>query len=276
MSVTANIGLVQLCASDDPAYNLERTTTLIRKAADQGAGVVMTPEMTGIFQLGKDALLAKTFDEESDPALAAYLALAKELGIWLLIGSLAIKIGTEKLANRSYLISPSGIEARYDKIHMFDVDLPSGESYRESSTYQAGENLVTAKTPFGVLGLSICYDLRFAYLFRALAKAGAQIITVPSGFTKVTGEAHWHTLLRARAIETGCFILAPAQAGMHTNGRETYGHTLAVDPWGEVLLDAGPPDEAVHVVQLDLGRVKKARAAIPALQHDRTFGTTET
>lgn len=263
------IGLVQLCGTAKPAENTARATALIRDAASKGARLVMTPEMTGIFDQRKPELFKNTFAEADDPGLAAFKALSKNLNIWLLIGSLAIRTGPEKLANRSFLISPRGIEARYDKIHMFDVDLPGGESYRESGTYQAGQKAVVARTPFGMLGLSVCYDLRFAYLYRRLAHMGAEIIAIPSSFTRVTGEAHWHTLLRARAIETGCFVLAPAQAGRHWNGRETYGHTLAVDPWGEVLLDAGTADEAVHVLSLDLARVKKARAAIPALKHDR-------
>ncbi|MHA1544075.1 MAG: nitrilase-related carbon-nitrogen hydrolase, partial [Alphaproteobacteria bacterium] len=167
------------------------------------------------------------------------------------------------------LISPEGLQARYDKIHMFDVDLKGGERYRESATYRAGDQTVVASTPFGKIGLSICYDLRFPYLYRRLAHLGAQLIAIPSSFTKVTGEAHWHTLLKARAIETGCFVLAPAQAGTHPGGRETYGHTLVVDPWGEVLLDAGALDEGAFVVTLDLAKIKEVRAMIPALKHDR-------
>lgn len=264
-----NLGLVQMCASEHVSENIETATSLIKEARDQGAEIVMTPEMTGIFEHRKKPLFANTHTEENDPALAAFKALARELDVWLLIGSLAIKVADDKLVNRSFLISPTGIETRYDKIHMFDVDLPGGESYRESSTYKAGETPVVADTPFGKIGLSICYDLRFPYLYRRLAHMGAQIIAVPSSFTKVTGKAHWHTLLKARAIETGCFVLAPAQAGRHTNGRETFGHTLVVDPWGEVLLDAGTIEEGAFVIDLDLTKIEKARTMIPALQHDR-------
>jgi predicted amidohydrolase len=263
------IGLIQLCASDDVAHNIKRATALIRDAADKGAQLIMTPEMTGIFEQRKKPLFENTHPEDNDRALLAFKALAKELDVWLLIGSLAIKVADDKLVNRAYLLSPKGIEARYDKIHMFDVDLPGGESYRESATYQAGSKAVVADTPFGKLGLSICYDLRFPKLYRKLAHAGAQIIAIPSSFTQVTGKAHWHTLIRARAIETGCFVVAPAQAGTHTNGRQTFGHTLAVDPWGEVLLDAGPGDEATCLINLDLRKIEKARRAIPNLKHDR-------
>jgi predicted amidohydrolase len=173
------------------------------------------------------------------------------------------------MANRSFLISPKGIAARYDKIHMFDVDLPNGESYRESTTFRAGAKPVVAKTPWGGLGMSVCYDLRFPYLYRALAKKGASLIAIPSSFTAVTGKAHWHVLIRARAIETGSFVFAPAQSGTHWNGRETFGHTLAVDPWGQVLLDAGPDAEGAFLVEVDLARVAAARQAVPSLKHDR-------
>ncbi len=269
MEPGVNVGLVQMCSSEHVSENIETASALIREARDKGAEIVMTPEMTGIFEQRKKPLLANTFPEDTDPALGAFIALAKELGVWLLIGSLAIKVSDDKLANRSFLISPEGIQARYDKIHMFDVDLPGDESYRESATYQAGDQPVVASTPFGKIGLSICYDLRFPYLYRRLAHLGAQLIAIPSSFTKVTGEAHWHTLMRARAIETGCFVLAPAQAGTHPGGRETYGHTLVVDPWGEVLLDAGALGEGAFAVTLDLAKIKAARSAIPALKHDR-------
>lgn len=264
-----NVGLVQMCATERVSENIETATSLIKEARDKGAEIVMTPEMTGIFEQRKKLLFENTHTEETDPALRAFTALAKDLNVWLLIGSLALKVAGGKLVNRSFLISPKGIEARYDKIHMFDADLPGGESTRESSTYQAGETPVVADTPFGKIGLSICYDLRFPYLYRRLAHMGARLIAVPSSFTKFTGKAHWHTLLRARAIETGCFVLAPAQAGRHTNGRETFGHTLVVDPWGVVLLDAGTVDEGAFVVTLDLTKIENARTMIPALKHDR-------
>lgn len=269
MKTEFNVGLIQLCASERVPENIKTASALIREAAGKGAEFILTPEMTGIFEQRKAPLFENTFPEDTDPALAAFTALAKELNVWLLIGSLAIKVADDKLVNRSFLISPTGIEARYDKIHMFDVDLPGGESYRESSTYQAGAKPVVADTPFGKIGLSICYDLRFSYLYRRLAHMGAEIITIPSSFTKVTGQAHWHTLMRARAIEVGCFVLAPAQAGTHSGGRETYGHTLVVDPWGQVLLDAGSVTEGAFVTSLDLTKIDKARAMIPALKHDR-------
>lgn len=264
-----NVGLIQLCATERVQGNIETASALIKEARDKGATFILTPEMTGIFEQRKKNLFENTHFEDADPALAAFIALARDLDVWLLIGSLAIKVSDDRLVNRSYLISPTGIKARYDKIHMFDVDLPGGESYRESSTYKRGEKVVVADTPFGKIGLSICYDLRFPYLYRRLAHLGARIIAIPSSFTKVTGAAHWHTLIRARAIETGCFVLAPAQAGKHTNGRETYGHTLVVDPWGQVLLDAGTVNQGAFVVTLDLTKIEKARAMIPALKHDQ-------
>ena len=200
------------------------------------------------------------------------MALAKDLGIWLSVGSLAIKVAADKVANRSFLMGPDGrIHARYDKIHMFDVELPNGETYEESRNYRPGGEAVVADTPFGRLGLTICYDLRFPHLYRALAKAGASYLTVPSAFTQVTGEAHWHVLLRARAIETGCFVFAAAQSGTHENGRKTFGHSLIVGPWGEVLADGGT-QTGVVTADIDPARVSEARGRIPALQHDRDFG----
>ncbi|MEE8295394.1 MAG: carbon-nitrogen hydrolase family protein [Sphingomonadales bacterium] len=273
MKTGLSVGLIQMCASERVPENIESASTLIEEARNKGADFILTPEMTGIFEQRKKNLFENTHFEETDPALAAFKALASDLKVWLLIGSLAIKVGDDKLVNRSFLISPGGIRARYDKIHMFDVDLEDGESYRESSTYKAGKKPVVTTTPFGTLGLSICYDLRFPYLYRRLAHMGARIIAVPSSFTKVTGAAHWHTLLRARAIETGCFVLAPAQAGRHSNGRETFGHTLVVDPWGEVLLDAGTVDQGAFVVSLDLTKIEKARTMIPALKHDKKLST---
>jgi predicted amidohydrolase len=209
--------------------------------------------------------------EPAHPALAHFRTLAEELGAWLLLGSLAITAGPGKINNRSYLVAPEGaIAARYDKVHLFDVDLANGESYRESALIEPGAQAVLAATPWATLGLTVCYDLRFPQLYRSLAKAGAEVLTVPAAFTKTSGQAHWHVLLRARAIETGCFVLAPCQSGDHGGGRETYGHSLIVDPWGRVLADGG--EQAGYITaEIDLAEVAKARAMIPALDHDRDF-----
>jgi len=264
--------LVQMTSGLDPAVNARAATARIAEAAALGAQFVLTPEMTGVVDGKQDRILTRVRNEADDQVLAQLRAEAKKSGVWLLIGSLAVTVaGSDKLANRSFLVDPDGaIRARYDKIHLFDVDLPSGERYRESSTYQPGSQAVVAETPWAKIGLSICYDLRFAHLYRALAQAGAAILTVPAAFTKVTGEAHWHTLLRARAIETGCYVLAPAQTGLHEDGRRTFGHSLAVAPWGEVLADGGDRP-GVNVVDIDLQRVAEARRRIPAMMHDRDF-----
>ena len=209
--------------------------------------------------------------EEGNPALETFQALAKELGIWLHLGSLAVLVDTGKIANRSFLISPEGrITARYDKIHMFDVNLPGGESYRESRNYEAGQDAVVANLPWGGLGLSICYDLRFPYLYRALAHAGAKFLAIPAAFTRVTGEAHWSALLRARAIETQCFVFAAAQGGRHEHGRETYGHSLIVSPWGKVLAEGGT-DPGHVIADIDTKEIETVRARIPSLDPDREF-----
>jgi len=209
--------------------------------------------------------------EEDDPALAAFRTLAEELDIWLLIGSLAIKVSETKTANRSFLIAPRGtIVARYDKVHLFDVDLPSGEQYRESRTVAGGAAAVTADLPWGRLGLSVCYDLRFPQLYRALSKAGAVVLSVPSAFTETTGRAHWHVLLRARAVENGAFVIAPAQGGVHANGRRTFGHSLIVSPWGDILAEGGT-EPGVVFAHIDPEEAAAARGRIPSLQHDRAF-----
>lgn len=266
--------LVQLRCGRGLAPNMEKVETAIREAAAHGAHYVLTPENTGLMELSTKKLFANTRPEEGNPALEQLTGLAGELGLWLHVGSLAIRLSEEKVANRSYLIAPDGVvSARYDKIHMFDVDLPGGESYRESKNYQPGKRAVFADLPWGRLGFTTCYDLRFPALYRALAQAGADFITVPSAFTKVTGEAHWHILLRARAIETGCFILAAAQGGMHEVGRATYGHSIIVSPWGEVIAEAGA-DPAVIFADIDPREVSKARARIPSLQHDTAFELT--
>lgn len=268
---TFRAACVQLRSSDDVAENVRTASELIREAKAKGAHFVATPENTTLMAPDGGAKLERSFSESDDPALPAFRALAEELGIWLLIGSLAIKVSDSKTANRSFLIDSKGrIAARYDKIHLFDVDLPSGEKYRESNTVAGGGEAVAANLPWGVLGLSICYDLRFPQLYRVLAKAGAFALTVPSAFTETTGKAHWHVLLRARAIENGAFVIAPAQGGLHANGRRTYGHSLIVAPWGEILAEAGTAP-CVIAADIDPALSADARARVPNLQHDRAF-----
>lgn len=263
--------LIQLTSGNEIAPNVETVSSMVREAAAEGAVFITTPETTHLMEMKRESVLAKTFDEQDDPGLKAFQALAGELGVWLHIGSLIIKVGDDRLANRSFLISPRGeIAARYDKAHLFDVELGGGESYRESALYQAGDTAIVAKTDQADFGLSVCYDLRFPYLYRALAHAGASVLLVPSAFTQPTGEAHWHTLLKARAIETGCFVLAAAQTGMHATGRSTFGHSLAIDPWGQILADAGT-EPGVTMVDLELDQVDKVRQKIPSLQHDRSI-----
>lgn len=275
MSGRVTAACVQMTAGREFGPNVDAATALIREAAAAGAKLVLTPENTGMIEPVKAQLLAKARPESEHPALTAFRALAAELGIWLLVGSLQVKLDQTSLANRSFLIDDRGqIAARYDKIHMFDVDLRGGESYRESSTFRPGERAVVATTPWGRIGLSVCYDARFAYLYRALAQAGAGFIAVPSAFTRPTGEAHWHVLLRARAIETGAYVLAPAQCGEHAEGRKTYGHSLIVSPWGEVLADGGT-EPGVILAELDHAKVEEARRMIPALRHDRDFVAAE-
>jgi deaminated glutathione amidase len=233
---------------------------------------VATPENTALMAADGGAKLEKTVAENDDRALRAFRALAEELGLWLMIGSLAIKVSDSKTANRSFLIQPDGrIAARYDKIHLFDVNLPSGETYRESNTVAPGRQAVVAETPFGRVGCSVCYDLRFPQLYRALAQKGADILTVPSAFTETTGKAHWHVLLRARAIENTSFVIAPAQGGEHANGRRTYGHSLIIGPWGDILAEAGT-DPAVITADLDMAQIAAVRGRLPSLTHDRDFG----
>ncbi len=262
---------VQLTSGPEPASNVAQATALIRAARDAGAELIMTPETTDMMQ-PRRALAFEAAQEEADhAALAAFRALAAELEAWLLLGSLVVRLAPERLANRSFLIGPDGaVAARYDKIHMFDVEIPDGQSYRESKAYRPGEAAVLAELPWGRLGLTVCYDLRFPALYRGLAKAGAAFLTAPSAFTRFTGAAHWHVLLRARAIETGCFVFAPAQCGEHAGGRRTYGHSLIVAPWGEVLADAGEEPGFV-TARIDPAEVAKARAMVPALGHDRAF-----
>jgi predicted amidohydrolase len=269
--------LIQLSVSDDPAANLPVTLGFVREAVAAGAGFVLTPEATNILSSDRAHQRAVLHPEATDPTLAALRAEAAAAGVWLLIGSLALKTTAAdgRFANRSFLIAPDGgIAARYDKIHMFDVDVSATESYRESEGYRPGAVAVVAPTPFARLGLSVCYDLRFPYLYRALAHAGAEVLTVPAAFNDTTGQAHWEPLLRARAIENGAYVLAPAQCGSHAahggRPRRTHGHSLAVAPWGEVLADGGT-EPGVHLVTLDLAEVARARARVPSLTHDRPF-----
>jgi predicted amidohydrolase len=262
---------VQLRSSDDVAENIRVTSGLIREAKGKGAQFIATPENTTLMAPDGGAKLERSFPEDRDPALPTFTALAKELGVWLLIGSLAIKVSDTKTANRSFLIDPNGhITARYDKIHMFDVNLPSGETYRESNTVAGGSRAVIADLPWGKVGLTICYDLRFPQLYRRLAQKGVFLLTVPSAFTETTGKAHWHVLLRARAIENGAFVIAPAQGGTHANGRQTYGHSLIVAPWGEILAEAGT-EPGVIIADIDPALVEAARGRVPNLRHDRAF-----
>jgi predicted amidohydrolase len=265
------VGLVQMCSGRDVERNVEDATDLIRKAKREGADYIQTPEMTTIMELDRGRLLSVTRPEAGNPALLHFQSLARELGIFLHIGSMAILVADGRLANRSFLISPAGdIAARYDKIHMFDVDLGGGESYRESANYQPGSRAVLADLPWGKLGLSICYDLRFPHLYRALARAGARFLAIPSAFTRPTGLAHWHTLLRARAIESQAYVFAAAQGGAHENGRETFGHSLVVSPWGELLAEGGV-HPAVIVADVELQLLEDVRRRVPSLQHDRAF-----
>lgn len=263
--------LVQLRAGRDVAANLDRAEALIRRAAAGGADYIQTPENTALMELAPELVLAAAAIEAEHHPLARLRTLAAELGVWLHVGSLAVRLDETRAVNRSYLIDPQGeIAARYDKLHMFDVDLAGGESYRESQYYARGGKAVLADLPFGRLGLSICYDLRFPALYRALATAGADLIAIPAAFTKQTGEAHWHVLTRARAIETGAFVLAATQGGLHENGRATYGHSMIVSPWGEVLAEAGE-DPGVVFADIDLAASAEARARIPALKHACEF-----
>jgi predicted amidohydrolase len=265
------VACVQMRSGTDVTENIRAADALIRKAAAEGAELIATPEMTTLLDRKSGAAWEKSTDEASDPGLAHFRALAKELQRTLLIGSLAVRADEGKCSNRSFLIGPDGaVAARYDKIHMFDVQLNAGNIYRESDSYAAGGEAVVASLPVAKLGMTICYDVRFPELFRQLAIAGAQIIAVPAAFTRITGEAHWHILLRARAIETGCFVIAPAQAGKHQDGRETYGHSLIIDPWGEILAE-GDTEPGVIAATLDLAKVDEVRGKIPSLMHVRPF-----
>ncbi|MEM7618929.1 MAG: carbon-nitrogen hydrolase family protein [Pseudomonadota bacterium] len=265
----ARVALIQMCSGQNVQENIYQTCQFVTEAAKAGAEYILTPENTSLMELRTKALFAAIETEDNNSVLSAFSDLAKRLSIWLHIGSIPVKLSEEKVANRSYVISPKGdIVTNYDKIHMFDVDLPGGEKYRESKNYVAGQVPKCVDLPWGKLGLTICYDLRFPYLYRMLAHAGAHMISVPSAFTQQTGKAHWEILLRARAIETGCFIFAAAQGGRHENGRETYGNTMIVSPWGEIIANMGR-DPGWICAHIDLQEVSQAREKIPSLQHDR-------
>ena len=262
---------VQLNSGNDFAANLRAAGDGVREAVARGAALVTLPEYATFLDGSGRAMRENAHPEESHPALPFFAALARETNAWLLIGSLTVKLEAEHMANRSYLISADGnVVARYDKVHMFDATLPSGQVIRESSAYRPGERAVVAQTPLGVIGMTVCYDLRFPHLYRALAKAGAVMLTIPSSFQRETGKDHWHTLIRARAIENTCFVLAPAMCGDHPGKRTTYGHSLIVDPWGRILMDLGE-EPAVGVAEIDLDEVKRVRALLPSLEHDRAF-----
>lgn len=272
---TFKAAMIQMRSGLRPGTNIDDAVRMIGEAKSAGAEYVLTPEMTNILVAKREQLFAAIVEEEADASLATLRELARKLGVYIHIGSLAIKISPDRAANRSFLVSPKGdIAARYDKIHMFDVDLADGESYRESRNYRPGELAVLADLPWGRLGLTVCYDLRFPALYRALAEAGATMLAIPSAFTKQTGEAHWHVLIRTRAIENGCFVFAAAQGGKHENGRETYGHSLIVDPWGRILAEGGI-EPGVVMAEIDPAEVANARARIPSLQHGRRFEIIE-
>ncbi len=272
MSEKVKVALIQLSAGPDIVENIIAAETLIREAAAQGAQFILTPENTCHIRRPATEKLKSAKAMEGHPVVTRFADLARELGVWIMAGSISVLLPEEKILNRSILIDANGnIVAHYDKIHLFDVDLPTGEVHRESAVVKPGEKAVVADTPWGKVGMTICYDLRFASLFRALSKAGASILSVPAAFTVPTGKAHWHTLLRARAIENGAFVLAPAQVGTHEGGRETYGHSLIIDPWGTILAEGDGENIGIIMAELDLDAVKTAREAIPALLHDREY-----
>jgi predicted amidohydrolase len=269
------VGLIQMRSGLDPQVNLTTALASIDEAKRAGADYVQTPEMTNILAIKRDHLFANIVAEEQDPTLATLREVARKLAIYIHIGSLAIKASPDKAVNRSLLINRKGdVIARYDKIHMFDVDLAGGESYRESNNYRAGDVAVVSDLPWGRLGMTVCYDLRFPDLYRALAEAGASFLAIPSAFTRQTGEAHWHVLQRARAIENGSFVFAAAQGGRHENGRDTFGHSLIVDPWGRILAEGGT-EPGVVMAEVDPAEVVTARARIPSLRHGRRFEVVE-
>ena len=269
--------LVQTCTGRDVDRNISDVSNQIREAASNGATYIQTPEVTNVIEVrGADQLAKSEPDDDSNRAIAAFASLSKELDIWLHIGSMAVRKAEDKLANRAFLFDPDGkIKARYDNIHMFDVDVDSANRYNESRRYDAGDRAVLADLPWGKLGITICYDMRFPALYRSLAKAGAQVIAVPSAFTVPTGKAgHWLTLLRARAIEAQCYVLAAAQAGEHESGRKSYGHSVAIAPWGEILAEADGLQKTIIYADIDMEEVEKARSRVPSLVNDRPFDVT--
>jgi predicted amidohydrolase len=270
---TFRAALVQMCSGRDVDENVATASRLIREAAAAGADYIQTPEVTTLIEPDRTRLFTQIeADDGSNRAVCAFQALARELGRWVHIGSMAVRMPGDKAANRAFLIRPDGaIAARYDKIHMFNVQLASGETYRESKTFEPGEQAVVAQLPWGGLGITICYDLRFPGLYRALAKAGAKMIAIPSAFTVPTGEAHWHALMRARAIETRSFVFAAAQAGTHSSGRRTYGHSVIVSPEGHILAEGDGTTIGIHLADIDLALVDTARRQVPSLDHDRAF-----
>ncbi len=273
MSGPFKAACIQLSSAREVEPNIAAASDLVRRARDAGAELIMTPEVSDMMEPKRPLRLAKARDESSHAMLAAFRELARETAAWLLLGSAVVRRpdADDRLANRSFLIAPDGaIAQRYDKIHMFDVELAGGESYRESNAFRPGETAVLASLPWGALGMTVCYDLRFPQLYRALAQAGADFLSIPSAFTVPTGRAHWHVLMRARAIETGCFVFAPAQCGEHAEGRKTYGHSLIVAPWGEIIAEA---EDGVGFItaQIDPAKVAEARRAVPSLSHDRAF-----
>ena len=269
--------ILQMCSSDNPGENAKTVLAALAEAKAAGADILLTPEVTNCVSQSRSHQAAVLHPQDTDPTLAALRDAARDTGLWVLLGSLGLQSGDPdgRFANRSFLISDQGeIAGWYDKIHMFDVNVTETETFRESDGYRPGDRAVVADTPCARFGLSICYDMRFAYLYRDLAKAGAQVLTVPAAFSPVTGKAHWETLLRARAIETGCFVIAPAQTGDHKvrtgKPRQTHGHSLVVAPWGEVLLDAGT-EPGLHIIDVDVKEVDKARGRVPSIRHDRPY-----
>jgi deaminated glutathione amidase len=273
MNQSFRVACVQNCAERDMAPSIAALEPLIRGAAKDGAQLIVLPEMATMIEPQNAKVLEKAVAEAADPGLKRFRELARETGSWILVGSLLVKAdGEKRVVNRSYMLSSAGeIAAHYDKLHLFDADLASGEVYRESATVKAGSRAMLAPSPWGPIGLSVCYDLRFAYLYRALAQAGAGYLAIPAAFTYTTGKAHWHVLVRARAIETGSYAFAANQGGTHAEGRRTWGHSLIVDPWGEVLADGGE-NVGWITADVDPARVQEARRMIPALRHDRSFG----
>ena len=268
MAECFKVGLVQNRAGADMQANIAECSDLVRRAHDQGADLICLPEMFSCFYSSDGTLDVGPYPEDSHPALQHFSELARELGTWIQPGSVAVETPAGKLRNRAVMMDPTGgVVAQYDKVHMFDVDLADGESYRESGIFESGEQAVLAPTPWGLVGLTVCYDLRFAYLYRSLAQAGARYLTVPAAFMRTTGKAHWQVLLRSRAIETGCYVFAACQWGAHGDA-VTYGHSLVVAPWGEVIADCGESG-GVAIVEVDPAKVEEARAMVPALRHDR-------